>query len=73
MPMEDWIQHWMVARFLYDWQTLIAGVLAVLAALGTIWATIKSAEKLPQPASRPPSRRSKSRRPFNWNANTTRA
>jgi hypothetical protein len=34
-----------VAQFLYDWQTLIAGVLAVLAAVGTIWATIKSADR----------------------------
>ena len=32
MGMEDWIQHSTVARFLYDWQTLIAGVLALLAA-----------------------------------------
>ena len=46
MPIEDWIQHWKVARFLYDWQTLIAGALAVLAAGGgTIWATIKSASR----------------------------
>jgi hypothetical protein len=45
MPMEDWIQHCVVARFLYDWQTLVAGALAVLAAVGTIWATIKSADR----------------------------
>jgi hypothetical protein len=45
MPSEDWIQHWKVAQFLYDWQTLIAGALAVLAAAGTIWATIKSANR----------------------------
>jgi len=32
-----------VDQFLYDWQTVIAGGLAVLAALGTIWATIGSA------------------------------
>ena len=43
--MEDWIQHCTVARFLYDWQTLIAGVLAVLAAVGTIYATIRSADR----------------------------
>jgi hypothetical protein len=43
MPIEDWVHHWIAARFLYDWQTLIAGVLAVLAAAGTILATIKSA------------------------------
>lgn len=34
-----------MAQSLYDWQTLIAGVLAVLAAAGTIWATIKSANR----------------------------
>ena len=27
------------------WQTLIAGVLAILAAVGTIWATIRSADR----------------------------
>ena len=45
MPMEDWIPHWAVARFLYDWQTLIAGVLAILAALLTIRATVRSADR----------------------------
>jgi hypothetical protein len=30
---------------LYDWQTLVAGILAVLAAFGTIWATINSANR----------------------------
>jgi hypothetical protein len=45
MPMEDWIQHWKAARFLYDWQTLIAGALAVLAALRTIRATVRSADR----------------------------
>jgi hypothetical protein len=45
MPIEDWIQHCIVARFLYDWQTLIAGVLAVGAAAVTIWATVKSANR----------------------------
>jgi hypothetical protein len=34
-----------VAQFLYDWQTLIAGVLAVGAAAVTIWATINSANR----------------------------
>jgi hypothetical protein len=34
-----------VAQFLYDWQTLIAGVLAVGAAAVTIWSTIKSANR----------------------------
>jgi hypothetical protein len=45
MPSEDWIQHSIVARVLYDWQTLIAGLLAVLAAWRTIWATTKSADR----------------------------
>jgi hypothetical protein len=43
MPLEDWIQHSKVNQFLYDWQTLIAGILAIFAAAGTIWATIRSA------------------------------
>jgi hypothetical protein len=34
-----------LAQFLYDWQTLIAGVLAVLAAWRTIRATTKSADR----------------------------
>jgi hypothetical protein len=45
MPLESWIQHSRVDQFLYDWQTFIAGVLAVLAAVGTIWATISSANR----------------------------
>src|SRR5271165_5857838 len=45
MPMEVWIGHSRVDQFLYDRQTLIAGVLAVLAALGTIRATIRSADR----------------------------
>jgi hypothetical protein len=40
MPLEDWIQHSRVDRFLYDWQTVIAGVLALLAGLGTVIATM---------------------------------
>ena len=28
MPIEDWIQHSKAAQFLYDWQTLAAGILA---------------------------------------------
>jgi hypothetical protein len=43
MPLEDWMQHCKVAQFLYAWQTLAAGIVAVLAAVGTIWATIRSA------------------------------
>lgn len=30
---------------LYDWQTLIAGFLAIVAAVGTIWATVHSANR----------------------------
>ena len=45
MPLENWIQHCGVAQFLYDWQTLATGILAVLAAVGTIWATIRSAKR----------------------------
>jgi hypothetical protein len=33
MPLESWIQHSRVNEFLYDWQTLIAGLAALLAAL----------------------------------------
>ena len=45
MPLENWIQHCKVAEFLYDWQTFIAGTFAVLAAAGTIWATIRAANR----------------------------
>jgi hypothetical protein len=37
------IHRWNLAQFLYNWQTLIAGVLAVLAAWRTIRATVESA------------------------------
>jgi hypothetical protein len=30
MPSGDWIQHWKVAQFPYDWQTLIAGLCCAL-------------------------------------------
>ena len=33
MPIEDWVQHSKVDRFLYDWQTLITGLAAIVAAL----------------------------------------
>jgi hypothetical protein len=45
MPLADWIQHCTAARVLYDWQTLIAGVLALLAALWTIRETVRSADR----------------------------
>ena len=40
MPLEDWIQHSRVDEFLYDWQTVIAGVLAFVAGVGTVVAAI---------------------------------
>jgi hypothetical protein len=45
MPLEDWIQHCEVARFLFDWQTFIAGVLALVAAFGTVWVTRSIAKR----------------------------
>ena len=45
MSIEGWIQRWKVAQVFYDWQTLVAGVLAVLAAGATIWSTIRSANR----------------------------
>jgi hypothetical protein len=45
MSIESWIQRWKLAQFLWDWQTLIAGALAVLAAIGTIWATRSAANR----------------------------
>jgi hypothetical protein len=40
MPLESWIQHSRVDQFLYDWQTVIAGVLAFLAGVATVVAAI---------------------------------
>ena len=45
MPIEDWIQHCRVARFLHDWQPLAAGLFALLAALGMIWAMMSTASR----------------------------
>jgi hypothetical protein len=45
MPLEGWIQHPRVDQFLYDWQTVIAGVLALLAAIITIWETRRIADR----------------------------
>jgi hypothetical protein len=46
MPLENWIPHSRVDEFLYDWQTIIAGVLALAAALiavcGSEWRTRKA-------------------------------
>jgi hypothetical protein len=41
MPLESWIQHSRLNQFLYDWQTLIAGLAALLAALITVWVTLR--------------------------------
>ena len=45
MPLENWIQHSRVDQFLYDWQTVIAGVLALVAGFGTVAATMIIARK----------------------------
>jgi hypothetical protein len=75
MPSEDWIQHCKVAQFLYDWQILIAGLFAAVAAAETIWATTKSANReIGAPAKRrPPLRRSKLKRPSVWNVDAPHA
>jgi hypothetical protein len=41
MPLESWIQHSRVNEFLYDWQTVIAGFVALVAALITVWVTLR--------------------------------
>jgi hypothetical protein len=45
MPLEDWIQHCKVAQFFYDWQTIIARALALLAAFLTVRATERSTDR----------------------------
>jgi hypothetical protein len=45
MPLENWIQHSRVDEFLYDWQTVIAGILAFVAGFGTVVATMIIANK----------------------------
>jgi hypothetical protein len=40
MPLENWIQHSRVNLFLYDWQTVIAGVLALAAGILTVVVTM---------------------------------
>jgi len=45
MPLEVWIQHSRVDQFLYDWQTVIAGGLALLAAFGTVRMTSRIANR----------------------------
>jgi hypothetical protein len=39
------IHRWNLAQFLYNWQTLAAGLFALLAAVGTIWATRSTASR----------------------------
>jgi hypothetical protein len=38
---EGWIQRWKLVKVFYDWQILIAGVLALLAAGITVWVTLQ--------------------------------
>src|ERR1700722_18245726 len=45
MPLEDWIQHCKVAKFFYDWQTIIARALSLLAAFLTVRATERSTDR----------------------------
>jgi hypothetical protein len=40
MSIEGWIQRWKLAQVFYNWQTLIAGVLAFAAGFGTVVATM---------------------------------
>jgi len=47
MSIEDWIQRWKLAQVFYDWQTLIAGVLALLAGFGTVEFAARDASMLP--------------------------
>jgi hypothetical protein len=46
MPLESWIQHSRVNEFLYDWQTIFAGLAALIAALiavgGSEWRARKA-------------------------------
>ena len=44
MPLEDWVRHSRHDMFLYDWQTLIAGGLALIAGLITVWVINKQIE-----------------------------
>ena len=44
MPLESWIKDWVVAQILYDWQTVIAGVLALAAAWWTVRTTKLTAQ-----------------------------
>jgi hypothetical protein len=39
------IHRWNLPQFLYDWQTVVAGALAVAAAAGTIWTTFWSTNR----------------------------
>jgi hypothetical protein len=43
MPLENWVHHSALWPFLYDWQTLLAGLLALGAALWTISVTRSAA------------------------------
>jgi hypothetical protein len=41
MPLEGWIQHCPVAQFFYDWQTGLAGLAALLAAIIAVRVTLQ--------------------------------
>jgi hypothetical protein len=41
MPLESWIQHSRLDQFLYDWQTLVAGFVALIAALIAVRVTLQ--------------------------------
>jgi hypothetical protein len=45
VPLENWIQHCKVAQFLYDWQTIIAGFAALLAAAIAVLGTERYARR----------------------------
>jgi hypothetical protein len=48
----DWHPESSLWQFVGYWQTLIAGLLAILAAVGTIWATIRAANREVEAANR---------------------
>ena len=45
MPLENWVHHSALWPFLYDWQTLLAGIFALGAAVLTVLGTFTSANR----------------------------
>ena len=41
MSIEAWIQRWKLLQVFYNWQTLIAGSAALIAAIITVWVTLR--------------------------------